>query len=319
MTNEREFRAAAEASDRGDVTILIDREIEITRMITFPKSKSIVRIIGVSNQAALFLNMRFAGNVQNIESAITNGLAFNCRQAVVANIAIHGFDMQGSAIKGDTEESLSVINCYFHDIGTKEYPFRGGKARTAADSIYSQCIGAHELWNCQISVIGCRFERCTSNTGRWSHCLYLSANAILISDNDFIECGNPFELGHKDKSSNVQIISNRVSRPRPGRDPSGAVIAPYLSLAGRNDSLLFTRNKISGRFNSGWTGEPNPRRSTIDYNDYSEMEYDGASWAANVGVGQYITWDQWLQMGFDTHSKPPVRRQPTPAKPGRPR
>ncbi len=313
VTNEQEFRVAAEASARGDITIFIDRKIELTRPLGFPESRSFVRIIGVNSQAAINVNLVFRGTVEKIESAIANGIQLNCRQALIANIEFFGFEMQGSIIKGHTEEQLSIVNCYFHDIGMKEYPYRGKIARTAADSVYTQCIGAHQLTRAHIEVIGCKFERCCANTFQWSHCLYISARSVLVADNSFSDCGNPFGIGDSETPGNVQIIGNRIEKPRPARDPNGRIREAFLGSVVGTDSFIFTRNTVSGDWLCGWVGSPNPRNNLIDFNEYGGMNYSSA-WAANTTIGKYIEWREWIRMGFDNHSQPPVPR-PTTSSP----
>ncbi len=313
VTSERELQAAADASQRGDVTIFIDRRIELSRMLSFPDSRSTVRLIGVGEQAALHLNRSFHGSAERIQESIANGIEFRCRQAYVANLEVFGFEMQGSAIKSYTDELLSVVNCQFHDIGMKEYPYRGGKARSAEDSVYTQCVGAHQLRRCRIEIIGCKFVRCCANTWQWSHCLYLSARSILVADCTFSDCGNPFGVGEREVRGEIMIIGNRIEKPRSARDPNGRVLQAFLCSIVGTDSFVFTRNTVSGDWLCGWTGSPDPKNNVIDKNDYGGMNYSSA-WAANTSVGKYIEWNEWLAIGFDTHSKPPVRRSATPGK-----
>jgi hypothetical protein len=316
VTTEKELEIAAQATARTDLTILIDRPIEIRRQISFPESRSVVRIIGVSNRAGLHLNMVFRGDVSRIEDASSNGLQIASRQAVIANLDIHGFEMQGSAIKGDTRELLSVVNCTFQDIGTRTYPFRGQRARNSTDAVYTQCVGAHQLWDCHIEVIGCKFERCTSNTWQWSHCLYLSARSILVADNEFTECGNPISLGGGGRPNSIQVVNNRFLSPRSGRTSDGRDLSAFLSSVDAKDTFVFMHNTVSGTWISGWTGSPNPENHVIDYNDYGGAVYDGPAWAANTTTPQYISWEQWREMGFDGHSTAPVwKLAPSPPRP----
>ena len=211
------YRRLLKPAQRGDVTIFIDRRIELSRMLTFPESRSTVRLIGVGEQAALHLNRSFRGSAERIfRSRSQTESSFGVASAMSRIWKFFGFEMQGSAIKAYTDELLSVVNCHFHDIGMKEFPYRGGKARSAEDSVYTQCgRRPYQLRRCRIEIIRCKFVRCCANTWQWSHCLYLSARSVLVANCAFSDCGNPFGIGEREVPGEILIIGDRVESPAP--------------------------------------------------------------------------------------------------------
>lgn len=307
--DETSFRAAAARAANGDVNIVIDRQIELRRGVSFSAERSVVRIIGVGAAAGLKFDFS-RGPAGGPKRADEHGLELHCRQAIIANLEFSGYEQAGSVIKGHASELLSVSGCRFHDIGTQIRPFRVMPARNAFDADYTLCIASHDMDNGHLEVMGCRFERCSSNTWQWSHCVYASGRSITIRGNVFIETGNPLSLGGSKRPGTIQILDNVFENPRGGPNSEGRIRLAFIASLAPNDSYAFVGNRISGMWDSGWTGGPRSALQLIDYNDYSRMEfYD--SWAADTGRGQRISWEDWVKMGFDTHSQPP-RRSPVP-------
>lgn len=306
-TSEEELRRAVERSARENVNILIDRIITVSRSIDFPRSESVVRLIGVTPEAGIRFNMTFDKNWNRPGPIGGNGLKCDCRQAVIRGLRLSGYETLGSVIKGHVTELLEVSECHFVDNGTIQFPHKVNPPRTADDTLYNQCIGAHRLENARVSIVNCRFERCALNNRRWSHCIYVSARSVLITGNEFVECGNPFAVGPATGDGAVNIFSNRILRPRPVMDARGVVLPTYLASLVPHGTFAFMFNKIEGQLHNVWTGQPRPENQLIDYNDYKGLSYSG-SWAGDTGKGIAISWEQWRAMGFDRHSSVPQQR-----------
>lgn len=307
VSNEEELRRAATQSARQSVNIVIDRLITIQRGIQFPTSSSVVRLTGTKPEAGLDIKMRFGGDWSRVNETGGNALQFNCRHAIIRNLKFSGFETVGSVIKGHVSELLDVAECQFVDIGTVQFPFKVARPATADDSIYNQCIGAHNLENARISVVKCRFERCALNNRSWSHCLYTSARSVLVQDNEFVECGSPFAVGPTPNGA-AEILGNRILRPAAVTDRRGNARPTYLMSVGRRGKVTFKSNVVEGRMEDIWTGQPSPEFHSIDDNDYKDLAYSGM-WAADTTREVAISWDEWKKMGFDRNSKAPKQHR----------
>ncbi|MBM3861972.1 MAG: hypothetical protein FJ395_20300 [Verrucomicrobia bacterium] len=308
VATEDELRRAIERSVRQNVNILIERVVTVTRTIDFPQSDSVVRLIGVTPEAGIRFHMTFDKNWNRPGPIGGNGLKCDCRQAIIRGLRLSGYETLGSVIKGHVAELLDISECHFVDNGTIQFPHKVNPPRTADDTLYNQCIGAHRLEIARVSIVNCRFERCALNNRRWSHCIYVSARSVLITGNEFVECGNPFAVGPAGATGSVNILSNRVLRPRPVMDARGAVLPTYLASLGPEGSYAFMFNKIEGQLHNVWTGQPRPENQLIDYNDYKGVTYS-SSWAGDTTKGVAISWDEWRKMGFDRHSTVPQQRR----------
>lgn len=301
VTNEAQLRGAARLSARTDINILIDRVIVTTGGISFPKSDSIVRILGVGDSAGIRFDMRFNGDWSDPAFRARNGLELHCRQAIIRGITFSDYEWLGSAIKGHVRELLDISGCTFENIGTIQFPHKKEPPKTADDTLYNQVIGAHHLWTAHVSISKCVFSNCALNNHRWSHCIYSSARSVTVADNLFSQCGNPFALsGGKGRGGNV-VIGNRITDPRPVEDAYGVVRPPYLASVAAGTPAVYVFNKIEGRFSNPWTGHPDPAIHLIDFNDYSQMSFTRA-WASDTGRGVSLSIDQWRDLGFDVHS-----------------
>jgi len=305
VTNEKELQVVAASTVKGDLNILVDRAITVNRMIYFPKSESIVRLIGVTPTAAIHFNMAFNGN---LEASGTCGISFHCRQAIIRGLQFSGYEARGSAIKGHTTELLDVSACYFHDIGIIQYPHEEKPPWSSKNTVYNQCIGAHNMAKGHISVVGCLFKRCVLNNHSWSHCLYISARSVLVTNNRFIECGNVFQIGSDVPGASNNVFGNEVIRPQAVMDRRGVMRQTYIADLRPDDFTAFMFNKFDGPFDGPWTGHPRAGRHLVDFNDYQGMTYAG-SWAADTGRRVLIPWETWRTYGFDNHSSPPEKKK----------
>ncbi len=313
VNNELELRAAAARSARQDLNVLVGRRITIRRGITFPESRNIVRLIGITEQAEIHINMVFSGNYSDPRFRAENGLTFNCRQAHIRGLAFSGFDWDGAAIKSNCSELFDISRCEFRDIGTRRFAPRVPKPRRAEDTLYNQCIEAHEMRSGHISVTNNRFQRCAWSQP-WSHCVYVDGRSVVVADNVFTDCGAALRVGGRGQERFAVVVwGNRIERPHPVPDPKGAagMIQPYICDPGENYSTVFAFNAIEGAFSTPWTGAPRPERHFIDFNDYKELRLTVQTWAADTKVGRWISWDQWRSMGFDVNSRvaePPAQK-----------
>lgn len=298
VRSEADLRAAAWASRLGDVNLVFDSTITVTGTVTFPQSESIVRLVGTTPLAGINFAMRFDGDWSTLKPA--NGIEFRCRQAIVHGMRFTGFEFSGSVLKAHGCQLLSVSDSIFANIGRIQYPHRADPPLTASNTIYNSCINTHSMPG-HVSIVNCRFNRCIHNNHRWSHVLYLSADSVLVTGNTFSDCGNVFSVG----GASVHLLGNRIIDPHEQLHPTaGRELPPYLAGLGPGNAA-FAFNQISGDHYRPITGQPNPATHWIDFNDYSAMRYTG-QWAANTAQGFYILWPNWLQMGFDVHSKPPT-------------
>gem|GEM_PF-5646645 len=309
VRDEASLRAALGRAASGDVNILVEGMIEIRRGIYVPAERSVVRILGVSPTAGLRFDLA-RGKAGPQAGRDEHGLELHCRQAIIAELEISGYEQAGSAIKGHVAELFSVSRCRFRDIGTQSRPFKATPARSSADAGYTLCIGSHNMDSGHLEVLDCRFERCAFNTWQWSHCIYASGRSITVRGNTFVETGNPLCLGGSKQPGTIQVLSNSFENPRAGPDSYGRLRLAFVGVLTPNDSVLFVGNRVSGMWDSGWTGSPVPGRHLIDHNDYSGMAFYG-SWAADTGRGRSLSWKDWLDAGFDANSKPP-RQSPVP-------
>ncbi len=309
VRDEVSLRAALGRAGSGDVNILVEGLIEVRRGIYVPAERSIVRILGVAPSAGLRFDLT-QGKAGPQAGPDEHGLALHCRQAILADLEISGYEQGGSAIKGHAAELFSVSNCRFRDIGTQTRPFKATPARSAADTGYTLCIGSHDMDSGHFEVLDCRFERCAFNTWQWSHCIYASGRSMTVAGNTFVETGNPLCLGGSKWPGTIQVLRNSFENPRGGPDSFGRLRLAFVGVLTPNDSVVFAGNRVSGMWDSGWTGSPSPGRHLIDHNDYSGMEFYG-SWAADTGRGRSLSWKDWRDAGFDANSKPP-RQSPVP-------
>jgi len=313
-TNGMELAAALKRATTRDLNIIIDRPIKLSRGIYLPQSDTIVRLIGVGSSAGIEFDMSFDGNWAGPRAKSENGIEFNCRQAILRGLTISGFNGGGAAIKGSVSHLLDVSRCRFVDIATLRFEPRVREPKNAQDSWYNHCIAAHDLQNGHISITGCTFERCAWNE-IWSHCIYVSARSVVISDNLFTECGSTFRVAAgRVRGSSVSIFGNTVEKPHEVADRHGKtrIVQPYLCDLNPDYFTAFVLNRISGEYYRPWTGAPRSGRQLIDFNDYSQMSYrEPYSWGADTGVGQWIAWDKWQAMGFD-HDSVPARVVPPP-------
>lgn len=308
ITDEASLRRAAQQSTSSDLNLLFDRKIVVTRQVSFPPSRSIVRLIGVNNEAAIHFDMKFDGNWRNPKFAAQNGLQFNCRQAILRGIRFSGFEWQGAAIKGHTKELLDVSDCDFVDIGTIQFPHKRTPPKGSRDTIYNQCVAAHEMTGGHVSIVNCRFQRCVLNNRRWSHCLYVSARSVLITGNRFEACGNAIAAGGKVPGASNNIFGNVIVDGAKVEDPRGRRLPTYLGYLNEMDSTVFMFNEVTGHYREPWMGHPNSAHQLIDFNNYAGMTYQ-SSFATDTGKGAYIKLDAWRSRGFDNHSTPPKKAE----------
>lgn len=307
VTTEDELRAAARLSERVDLNVLFDRTITVRGGLAFPESNTILRLIGVNEQAGIHFDMVFDGNWNDSRFRFTNGLELRSRQVIIRGMRFSGYEWGGSAIKGHVKELLDISDCTFEDIGTKQFPHRVDPPQEAGDTLYNQVISAQKKADGHVSIVNCRFNRCIHNNHRWSHCLYLSARSVLVTGNTFEDCGNVFGIGGQVDGASNNIFGNTILRPHPQLHPrSGKDTPPYLAGLG-TDSVVYMFNRIDGEHYRPWTGQPDPNTHLIDFNNYQNMTYTG-QWAANTATRVYIDWQQWRQMGFDVHSDAPTSK-----------
>ena len=311
VRNEKELLHAAASTARGSLNILIDRVITVNGGVYFPPSQSIVRLIGVTPQAAIRFNMVFDGNWKRRRPIGENGLEFHCRQAIIRGLQFTGYETLGAAIKGHTTELLDVSACYFHDIGTKQFPHKVNPPRTASDTLYNQCIAATNMAKGHISIVDCSFKRCVLNNHSWSHCLYISARSVLVAGNRFVECGNAFAVGSDVSGASNNVFGNEVISPQAVLDRRGVMRPTYIGDLRPRDFTAFMFNRFEGVFNLPWTGHSRAARHLVDFNDYQGMTYTG-TWAADTGKGVWIPWETWRANGFDNHSSPPKPKTTLP-------
>ncbi len=310
ITEDGLRRAAVLSADR-DVNILIDREIVVTGQIEFPRSESIVRLVGVTPQAGIRFDMRFNGDwaapkLVNGRLYHQNGLRFDSRQVIIRGLRFSGYETLGAAIKGHQKELLSISDCVFADIGTIQFPPKVVPPAKADDALYNQVIGSHERTEGHISVANCRFERCALNNRDWSHCVYVSARSVVIADNLFDGCGSTFGTGATTNGS-VNTFGNHVLHPAEVEDRRGVQRPTYLGGLGPGN-VAFMLNNIAGRMASPiWTGRPDPAMHLVDFNDYGDLTYSG-HWAQETGVKK-IDWPEWQSLGFDRRSSTPHKNQ----------
>jgi hypothetical protein len=312
VTSELELRAAAARCARQDLNILVNRKITIRRGITFPESRHIVRLIGLGEEAGIHINMVFNGNYADPRFRAENGLTFNTRQAHVRGLTFSGFEWDGAALKSNCAELFEVSRCRFRDIGTRQYAPRVSRPRRAEDTLYNQCIEAHEMRGGHISITNNRFERCAWSQP-WSHCVYVDGRSAVVADNVFSDCGSALRVGGRGQERFAVVVwGNRIERPHPVPDPKGAggMIQPYICDPGENYSTVFAFNVVEGAFSTPWTGAPRPERHFIDFNDYGEMRLTVQTWAADTKVGRWISWEQWRSMGFDVNSRTGEQTKP---------
>jgi hypothetical protein len=311
VTNEAQLRAAARLTESTSINILIDRRIILHEGVTFPTSESIVRIIGVGDDAHIEFAFGFSGDWGDATAKPENGLSLNCRQAVLRGLTFSGYDALGSAIKGETEELLDISDCTFRDIGTKRFAPKVAHPRQSQDAFCNQCIGAHKMAHGHISITNSRFINCIHSSHQWSHVIYCSARSVSILGNRFERCGNPFAVGGKLGVSGINIFGNTVVEPALQPLPSsGREEAAYIAGL-HGDFVAFLFNTFQGEFYRPWTGHPRSRLHLIDFNDYSGAVYKGA-WAADLDKQEYITFEQWRARGFDNHSRPPREKTNEP-------
>lgn len=304
VTNEDQLRGAARLSGHTDINILIDRKIVSKGGIVFPKSNSVVRVLGVGESAEIHFDMRFDGNWSAAGFRSTNGFEFHCRQAIMRGVIVSGYEWLGSAIKGHVSELLDISKCRFEDIGTIQFPHKTTPPKIASDTLYNQVIGAHHLWTAHVSISNCVFVRCALNNHRWTHCIYTSAGSVSVTDNVFSNCGNPFCVSGGNRRGGNLVCGNKVKDPRPVEDANGIVRPPFLAIIAADCPAVFAFNEIHGLFSSPWTGQPDPTIHYVDFNDYSEMSYTRA-WASDTGRGVSLSFEQWRDGGFDVHSSAP--------------
>lgn len=304
VRNEDELRAAAARAARGDLNILIDGVITVRRGVYFSARDSIVRLMGTRENAGIRFDMVFDGNWANPGFRTDNGIHFNCRQAIVRGLTFSGYEWSGAVIKGHCTELLAVTKCRFFDIGRKQYKPRREPPADSSDWLYNHCIAAHEMNAGHISVTDCEFERCVWSSWAWSHCMYISARSVLVSGNRFIECGNPFAVGGQVRGASVTILDNEVLRPHAGPDQRKTQRFAFFASLDTADLTAIAFNRLEGQFECPWTGQPNPPRHLVDYNDYSGAVV-GGGWAADTTRGKYFGWEDWQRAGFDRNSRPP--------------
>lgn len=308
VTDEVSLRAAAARTRRASLNILIDRPITVNHVVFFPDSRSIVRLIGVSKQAAIRFNMIFDGNWNRFRGE--NGLEFHCRQAILRGIELSGYEYLGCAVKAHVTELLDVSDCTFREIGTRQFPHKVDPPTTASDTLYNQCIAAPKIRDGHVSVVNCRFYQCAQNNYSWSHCVYVSARSVLIVGNDFEKCGNPFAVGGYVAEASNNIFGNEVTDPWEVRDRWGVKRPTYLGELDVEDRTAFMFNRISGRHHHAWYAHLDPQRQLVDFNDYSGMAYTGY-WAAAVTRKRRLSWDQWRELRHDNHSMAPEDQSKT--------
>lgn len=307
VTSEAELTAAIRRAMTRDLNVIIDRPIKVTGAIYMPRCDTIVRLIGIGQNAGIEFEISFDGNWRGPLARSTNGIELNCAQAFLRGLTFSGFNGGGAAIKGSVSQLLDISHCRFVDIATKRFEPRVAQPQEAQDTWYNHCVAAHDLPDAHISITDCVFERCAWNE-LWSHCLYLSARSVVVNDNLFTDCGSALRIAAgRVRGSSVTIFGNTIERPHEvaNRQGKSRIEQPYLCDLNPEYFTAFVLNRVCGEYYRPWTGAPRPNRHLVDFNDYSQMAYREAfSWGADTGVGKWIAWEQWQGMGFDRNSVP---------------
>jgi hypothetical protein len=299
VTNEAEFRAAANAASRHDLNILLDRKITLTQEVKF-WSSMVVRLIGTTPASEIAFTKTFDGSW-----AAENGVYFQCRQSVVQGITFSNFEGGGVALKICNTESAVVANCTFLSIGTRVV---APKTMPAGDSnvcwytvpLYAGGGGLQD-----VTIIDNQFTNCAYGDN-YSHCIYTSdVRSAYIANNKFKGCGQSIQAS---KGRFVTVTGNTVTEPK--QDPSyrtASVVYYYPMAALIDGNCLWMFNVWKGKYEVAFSGNLDWRKQFVDYNDYSGMDRPTKwpGWYVNYGVGN-MTLDWWNKQGMDRHSKFPA-------------
>lgn len=308
VTSEAELRKALARVADGDVNVLIDRPVVVRRPVYAAGPTRVVRLMGTTREAGIRFDMVFSGRWEREPQERGNGIEIAARQVVIRGLAFSGYDQRGSALKFDVGELLDISRCRFEDIAAKQFPPRRPDPKSADDVLCNNVIGSHEQRTAHISVSNCEFRRCTLSNQRWSHCLYVSARSVSVTDNRFIQCGNPLQIGSNVAAGAISVFGNTIEQPiaTPGAQKSKE--PAFLAALYPTSNSVYAFNTIAGTWKTPWTGHPRRGLHLVDYNDYDGATIEGP-WGADTGIGKWISWAQWREMGFDGHSKPsPAQR-----------
>lgn len=301
VRNEAELRDAAVETAFSDVNILVAGPITINSPVSF-RRHAIVRMIGVGDHPTINVNMTFSGD-WNDPTWADSGFTVLSRQASFRNLTFAGYQLSGSVIKGQADmELLDVSDCRFRDIGNiLTYPNRVEPPQIASDTIYTKCIGAHQVVNGHIGVAGSEFLRCSNNQQKWAHCLYISARSVTAQNNSFDQSGHPFNIGAQVPGGVNSIYGNTITNPAPGNHPDGSLRQPRLCLINPDDIVSYMFNSAAGSHDRVWVGAADFNTHFFGENDYSQLVYSNVWYYDNFN-NQFLTELQWRQLGYDNVS-----------------
>lgn len=228
----------------------------------------------------------------------TNGLDVHSDNATLYGLTIKGFNGRGGCVKFYGFGTLLVDRVTFSDIGTKVRPMKVTPGSSAEDAHYNNVIASHGT-AANVIVTNSAFRRCVWTAHDWSHCVYVSAGNVVVTDNTFEGCGNPVTI-----EGQTFVAGNKVTLPIATPDRYGKPVAAFFATLRSGDRCMYLRNVLSGTFLTPMTGSPYPPTHFVDWNDYSGMTLAGP-FASDTKAGKWISTDEWKKLGFDGASKWP--------------
>jgi hypothetical protein len=316
-TNAAELRSAATLPN--NVTILIDREIELYDGIAFSSRGYSLELRGTTPSAGIRFTKRFDGNWSDAHLKGENGLEFLNRHSVIRDLTIRGYEFKGSAIRSNVTDLLHVQNCVLEDISTQSWPTRTRQpANDSSEVWFGNGIGGGG----QIIVEHTVFRR-VATSDAYAHCIYPTdpTRSLTVTNCTFEYSGQPVVTT---VSSAVWLFANtyhdlvKVPDARRLDDhgigiPVWAYWVAFASDSGPSNNLFAAMEEkfVNATFRWPIRNRPDPARHYFNFNDYSGLRIESDA----GGVGQWLPWSSvtspgmdwpaWQRSGYDQNSRPP--------------
>lgn len=217
------------------------------------------------------------------------GIRVRSSRAYLSDVDFVGYEGSSAAQRFDvpTDAEIVLHRCTFSSCGRVKHATnpRGEKFRT-------QCIACHTPPRL-LKVERCSFFWSCTNEESLSHCIYATAQTMILTGNNYHACGNPWGVN----ASRLIIVGEKVYDPLPcWCSWTKSDVTPRMLVVNRyQPAMTFAGNTIKG--NVRWLAWGAVPRGVFAGNDYSGMNADAMAW--DYDRAKAVTLAEWRAMGLD--------------------